>query len=225
MLPRSRSYLQRLPRSTLAPDSDPACSLRPRWSFGTFCPSASLTSVREAYRGGTPGDKDLLCWDPPGQAQPPEAATPGCPGLPRLPAPRRQVPADTAGTPHPRGQQPGLLTTLLSSGRRRPPRACSSGSALLPAPACAPRSALGLLPRWARSPLGLPPTAGEVRPEPLPQPHHGRTPGDPVRGGPPVGRNGLSWESGPCLDSIYTSLRVLHKLGLPPPTLNLANTY
>lgn len=198
-LPGSRSLPWGIPRPTprsRALDNDPGCSLRAPMVLGDRL-SARSSPILEAHRGGTPGD-------PSGPARLGSARR-GCdaPGSRayRLPAGRYGPTLREPRTPA--GCSLASSTTPLSSGLRRPPRL----QLRLRAPARARRCSA--LCSRAPPPLGSLPTRPPAHgrggppgaPAPTPAPRW-EDAGDKGGEGPPVGRNGLSGESGPCLDSI-----------------------
>lgn len=192
-LPGSRSLPWGIPRPTPRPrtlDNDPGCSLRAPMVLWDHL-SVRSSPVREVHRGGTPGD-------PSGPSRLGCEARSSC--AYRLPLGRY---GSTLRAPRtPAGCSGASSTTPLSSGCHRPPRLQLE----LRAPARARRCSVLCSP--APPPLGSlptrPPAHGRGGPPGAPAP----TPrwedaGDAGGGGPPVGRNGLSGESGPCLHSIH----------------------
>lgn len=157
--------------------------------------SVRSSPVRETHRGGTPGD-------PSGPARVGSAPR-GCDAPSSraylLPAGRYGPTLRAPRTPA--GCSRASSTTPLSFGRHRPPRLQlglrASARARRCSALCSPAPPpLGSLP--ARPPAhsrgGRP---GAPAPTPL-----WEDASDADEGGPPVGRNRLSGESGPCLDSI-----------------------
>lgn len=186
----------------------------PRWSFGTFCPCTPLGSERRTEAGQQVTQTRSLGTRP-AVLSPARLQRPATLGSRAYPLPGGRY-GPTLRAPHiPEDCSRASSPTPRSSGRLRPPRLQLG----LRAPACA--RGCSALYSWAPPPLGSlptrPPAQGRGGPPRAPAPApQWEDAGDAGGRNPPVGRSGLSGESGPCLDSIYSSSL---QAGSPAPYL------